>query len=75
MLAKLTSKNQLTIPKKIIENLPDTKYFDLEIDGNTIVMKPVTLYDTDLVKIKEKMKSLGLSKNCVAEAVSWARSK
>lgn len=47
MLATLTSKNQLTIPKKIIEKMPDTKYFDLEIEGNTIVMKPLTLYDTD----------------------------
>ena len=75
MLAKLTSKNQLTVPKKIIEQMPDTKYFDIEIDGNTIVMKPLTLYDTDLTKIKEKIKTLGLSQNCVAEAVSWARSK
>ena len=75
MLAKLTSKNQLTIPKKIIEKMPDAKYFDIEIVGNTIVMKPLTLYDTDLVKIKEKMKTLGLSQSCVAEAVSWARSK
>ena len=75
MLAKLTSKNQLTVPKKIIDKMPDTKYFDIELDGNTIIMKPLTLYDTNLIKIKEKMKSLGLSQNCVAEAVSWARSK
>ena len=75
MLATLTSKNQLTIPKKIIEKMPDTKYFDLEIEDNTIVMKPLTLYDTDLAKIREKMKSLGLSPDCVSEAVAWARSK
>jgi bifunctional DNA-binding transcriptional regulator/antitoxin component of YhaV-PrlF toxin-antitoxin module len=75
MLATLTSKNQLTIPKKIIEKMPDTKYFDLEIEGNTIVMKPLTLYETDLVKIREKMKSLDLSPDCVSEAVAWARSK
>ena len=70
MLAKLTSKNRLTVPKKIIEKMPDAKYFDIEIVGNTIVMKPLTLYDTDLVKIKEKMKTLGLNQDCVAEAVS-----
>ena len=75
MLAKLTSKNQLTIPKKIIEKLPDTKYFDVEIDGNFIVLKPLTLYDTNLTKIKEKMKALGLTQDCVSEAISWARSK
>ena len=75
MLAKLTSKNQLTIPKKIIEKLPDTKYFDVEIDGDIIILKPLTLYDTNMTKIKEKMKTLGLTQDCVAEAVSWARSK
>ena len=75
MLAKLTSKNQLTIPKKIIEKMPDTKYFDVEIEGEIIVLKPLNLYDTNPAKIKEKMKTLGLTQDCVAEAVSWARSK
>ncbi len=75
MIAKLTSKNQLTIPKKIIEKMPETKYFDIETDGNTIIMKPLTLYDTDLDKIRKKMKTLGLSQNCVSEAISWARSR
>jgi bifunctional DNA-binding transcriptional regulator/antitoxin component of YhaV-PrlF toxin-antitoxin module len=29
MLAKMTSKNQITIPKKIIEQLPDVEYFEV----------------------------------------------
>ena len=75
MLAKLTSKNQLTIPKKIIEKIPETKYFDIELEGDVLILKPLILYDTNTAAIKEKMKKLDLTADCVAEAVSWARSK
>ena len=75
MLAKLTSKNQLTIPKKIIEKIPETKYFDIELEGDVLILKPLILYDANTAAIKEKMKKLDLTEDCVAEAVSWARSK
>ncbi len=29
MLAKLTAKNQITIPKQIIDQIPETRYFDV----------------------------------------------
>jgi len=45
VLAKLTSKNQITIPKKIIDQLPDVKYFDVELRNNTVVLKPVEVSD------------------------------
>jgi hypothetical protein len=45
VLAKLTSKNQITIPKKIINQLPDVKYFDVELRNNTVVLKPVEVSD------------------------------
>ena len=35
MLAKITSKNQITIPKKIIDKIPNVKHFDVELkDGD-----------------------------------------
>jgi len=75
MLAKLTTKNQITIPKKILTKLPDVKYFDVELKDGLVLLKPVKVYETDLEGIRAKIKKLGLSENCVAEAVSWARSK
>ena len=75
MLAKLTVKNQITIPKNVLSNLPDVKYFDIEFKEGTVVLKPVKVYDTDLEQVRAKIKKLGLSDDCVAEAVSWARSK
>lgn len=75
MLAKLTTKNQITIPKKILTKLPDVKYFDVELKDGLVLLKPVKVYETDLEGIRAKIKKLGLSENCVAEAVGWARSK
>ncbi len=75
MLAKITSKNQITIPKKIIDQIPDVDYFDVELKGGTILLRPLRFYDTDLEKIRAKFKKLGLKQNSVAEAIKWARSK
>ena len=75
MLSKLTAKNQITIPKDILKKLPDVKYFDVELKGGAVLLKPVKVYDTDLERIRDKMRKLGLSENSVTEAVRWARSK
>ena len=75
MLAMITSKNQITIPKRIIEQIPDANYFDVELKGGVVVLKPVRFYDTDLEKIRTKVNKLGLKQNSVAEAIKWARSK
>ena len=75
MLAKVTSRNQITIPKKIMNQLPETRYFDIELKDGVIVMKPLAVYDTDLEKIRAKMRGLGLKPQSVKEAVKWARKK
>jgi hypothetical protein len=75
MLAKLTAKNQITIPKKILSQIPDVEYFDVEINDGLVLLKPVKVIDSDLQGIRAKIKRLGLSENCVAEAVSWARKR
>jgi len=75
MLAKLTAKNQITIPKKILSQLPDVEYFDVEINDGLVLLKPVKVFEADLQGIRAKIKKLGLSEDCVAEAVSWARSR
>lgn len=75
MLAKLTAKNQITIPKRVLSRLPKVEYFDVELRDGLVVLKPVKVYETDLEQIRSKIKKLGISENCVAEAVRWARSK
>jgi bifunctional DNA-binding transcriptional regulator/antitoxin component of YhaV-PrlF toxin-antitoxin module len=75
MLAKLTSKNQITIPKNVLSKLQKVKYFEVELTEGKIILKPVKIVDTDLEGIRTKVKKLGLSQECVSEAVRWARSK
>jgi hypothetical protein len=75
MLTKITSKNQITIPKKIIDQLPDVQYFDLEVKEGIVLLKPVKIYDTSLEQIRSKMEKLGLRSDSVREAIKWARSK
>ena len=75
MLAKMTSKHQITIPKKIIEQLPDVEYFEVELKDGVVMLKPLKIYDTNLEKIRTKIKKLDLQENTVKEAIEWARSK
>ncbi len=75
MLAKMTSKNQITIPKKIIAQLPDVEYFKVELKDGVVMLRPLKTYDTSLEGIRAKVKKLGLQENTVKEAIEWARSK
>ena len=36
MLGKMTSKNQITIPKKIVDQLPDTSHFDIGLKDGVV---------------------------------------
>jgi len=41
MLAKKTVKNQLTLPKEIVDLFPDTEAFDVQIEKGRIILKPI----------------------------------
>jgi len=75
MLAKKTSKNQLTLPKEIVGNFPGIEFFDASIEENRIVLTPVkiTPVTASLADVRSKMKKLGLTPDDVTEAVQWAR--
>lgn len=75
MLVKLSSKNQVTVPRKILAQMPETRYLEVEWKDGAIIMKPVAVVDTNLEQIRDKMKQLGLNQECVSEAIQWARSK
>jgi hypothetical protein len=71
MLAKLTSKNQLTLPKAVIATFPGAEYFEVTEENGRIVLTPVRLNRADAVRAK--LADLGLSEDDVADAVAWAR--
>ena len=77
MLAKKTSKNQLTLPKDVIKDFADVQYFDVTVKEKKIVLTPVKIAPVDggLSAVREKMAALGITENDVDKAVKWARKK
>jgi hypothetical protein len=71
MLAKLTSKNQLTLPKAITNAVGPAQYFDVKAKDGQIVLTPVRIQRADAVRAK--LAELNLKDADVDDAVNWAR--
>jgi len=71
VLAKLTAKNQLTLPKAIVSAVGVTEYFDVTEENGRIMLTPVRINRADAVRAK--LAELGIAENDVADAVAWAR--
>lgn len=73
MLAKLTSKNQLTLPKSITRAFGDSEYFDVKVESGQVILTPVKIQGGDAVR--SKLVALDLSEQDIADAVAWARKR
>ena len=76
MLCKRTYKNQVTLPKKVMEKFEGVEYFEARVQDGRIVLEPVkmtAMSETSLEKAREKIASLGLTEKDIDDAVSWAR--
>lgn len=73
MLAKKTSKNQITLPKAVADRFPGVDYFDVREEAGRIVLVPVRPARAD--EVREKLDGLGITEVDVREAVEWARRK
>jgi antitoxin component of MazEF toxin-antitoxin module len=71
MLAKLTSKNQITLPKALVNRLEATEYFDVQLEGGRLVLTPVR--PQSVSEVRAKLEKLGISETDVSDAVAWAR--
>ncbi len=71
MLAKLTSKNQLTLPKSVMQAIGPAEYFEVQARDGQIVLTPVRIHRGDAVRAK--LAELGLSEQDMADAVARAR--
>jgi hypothetical protein len=71
MLAKMTSKNQLTLPKSIMAAVGAAEYFDEEACNGQIVLTPVRIQRGDAVRAK--LAELNLQEQDIAAALAWAR--
>jgi len=73
MLAKMTSKNQITLPKAVLGEVSAAEYFEVSAEAGRIVLTPVRVERADAVRAK--LAELGLSEGDVRDAVKWARRK
>jgi len=71
MLAKMTTKNQLTLPKAVTKAVGDPQYFEVRAEGGQIVLTPVRIQRADAVRAK--LAELDISEQDVEDAVAWAR--
>lgn len=71
MRVKMTSKNQITLPKAVADMFPDATYFDISTEEGTIVLVPVCPDRSNMVR--SKLAELGIEGPDVADAIAWAR--
>jgi hypothetical protein len=71
MFAKLTVKNQLTLPKSITREIGNAEYFAVKVEDGQIILTPVKIQRADAVRAK--LAALDLSEQDVADAVAWTR--
>jgi hypothetical protein len=71
VLAKKTSKNQLTLPKAVASRFPGVEYFEVSTDGKLITLKPFERSRSD--EVREHLAQLGITEQDVRDAIAWAR--
>ncbi len=71
MLAKITSKNQLTLPRRAVEALGNPSHFTVEVVSGRLVLSPARLGGAE--EVRRKLAALGLTEGDVDDAVAWAR--
>ena len=75
MLAKMTSKNQITLPKAVVSKFPPSEYYEVEAVNDCIILTPVRMqkHSEGMEAIWQKMEKLGITEADIADAVKWAR--
>jgi hypothetical protein len=71
MLAKKTTKNQITLPKAVISRFGEVDYFDVSTDGESIVLRPLRVSRAD--EVRAYLDKLGITSQDIRDAVGWAR--
>ncbi len=73
MLAKKSSKNQITLPKAIVASIGDVDYFDVSISNGRIILEPVRTKQG--YEVRSRLKSLGIRETDIDAAIQYARDK
>ena len=72
-ISKKTSKNQITLPRSVVEHFPGVDYFDVRTEEGRIVLRPVRPDSAE--RVRRKLAALDLSEDDIEKAVRWARKR
>lgn len=70
MLTKVTSKNQITLPKKVMGHFQDIEYFEISEQKGKIILSPVKIQNAEVVR--HKLSQLGINQKEIQAALEWA---
>jgi len=73
MLAKKTSKNQITLPKTVIMRFSGVEHFDVSTDGECITLRPLRASRAD--EVRARLAQLGIDDQDITDAITWSRSQ
>ena len=71
MLAKITIKNQITLPKAVLSQCSPAQYFEVTAEAGRIVLTPVQV--TRMDDVWDKLEALGIQEQDISDAIAWAR--
>jgi hypothetical protein len=71
LLAKLTSKNQLTLPKSVTAELGPVQYFEVKTKAGQIILTPVRIQRGDA--LRAKLAELKIDAKTIESAVAWGQ--
>ena len=73
MLAKITSKNQITLPKAVMAQVSPSEYYEVEAINDRIMLTPVRIQSAEAVR--DKLAALNITDQDIKDAVHWARGR
>jgi len=75
MLAKLTSKNQITLPKSAVMAFEGAAYYDVEVRPEGLFLRPAKIHlaSQALEGARKRFKEKGFNEDTISQAVRWAR--
>ncbi len=73
VLAKLTAKNQLTLPKSVTTPLGEVQYFEVQSRAGQIILTPVRIQRGDA--LRAKLAELALDESQLDAALAFAETQ
>jgi hypothetical protein len=71
MIAKMTTKNRVNLPKAVVSRFDGVEIFDVRTDGNAIVLPPFRPSPAD--NVREQIAQRGIKEQDFNGALNWAR--